>query len=437
MLRITAPNRCIKEIEYILNYYLKGVLGVNFELKFQSNHHDFLFSNDENNFIIKNHFFSSDDTSLLYSLDKIPSNVDKGTVDINNRSFELVGIYGAVHYDETLNTLDLDILSSGFFMLSRWEESIIQERDKHSRFKSSEALAVKHDFIHKAVVNEYIELLWSLLLSIGISSTRKLQSYSIVPTHDVDVPYLWKSPFKAIRHLLGNLYHRKLSDFFRGLGFLLKGQDPYNTFDLLMSKAEEANVSAHFYFMSGGNTVYDNRYSIEETGIKDLIKEIVKRKHNIGIHPSYNTYNNSALFRQEKLDLELNSNLSIKGGRQHYLRFENPTTYRIWEDNNMSYDSTLGYAEHSGFRCGICFPFPVFDIFKREPLLLIERPLIAMEATLVVYNQLSVEDAITKVRELKAEVKKYKGEFIFLWHNSSFNNNLYRGYMSLLDEMYA
>jgi hypothetical protein len=29
------------------------------------------------------------------------------------------------------------------------------------------------------------------------------------------------------------------------------------------------------------------------------------------------------------------------GGRQHFLRWETPTTARLWDDNGLDYDTTL------------------------------------------------------------------------------------------------
>ncbi len=47
----------------------------------------------------------------------------------------------------------------------------------------------------------------------------------------------------------------------------------------------------------------------------------------------------------------------------------------------MSYDSTLGYADHAGFRCGTCFEYPAFDPVADKQLNLRIRPLIAMECS--------------------------------------------------------
>ena len=56
----------------------------------------------------------------------------------------------------------------------------------------------------------------------------------------------------------------------------------------------------------------------------------------------------------------------VWGGRQHYLRWEAPTTWRAWEEAGLDYDSTLTFADHAGFRCGVCFEYPVYDILLRN-----------------------------------------------------------------------
>ena len=41
----------------------------------------------------------------------------------------------------------------------------------------------------------------------------------------------------------------------------------------------------------------------------------------------------------------------------------------------MEFDSTLSYADKEGFRCGVCYDFPVFDFLERRQLKLREFPL--------------------------------------------------------------
>ena len=173
--------------------------------------------------------------------------------------------------------------------------------------------------------------------------------------------------------------------------------------------------------MSGGVTEFDNRYKIKEQ--KDLIKKIQKRGHIIGIHPSYNAYNDCEQFKKEKELLENIAEQKIVEGREHYLRFEVPTTWQIWEDNNMEVDSTCGYADKEGFRCGTGDVFSVFNILTREKLKLKERPLIFMDDNHHTYNQLTIEESFDKVKKIINISKQYQSKITLLFHNSIFTDD--------------
>jgi hypothetical protein len=150
-----------------------------------------------------------------------------------------------------------------------------------------------------------------------------------------------------------------------------------------------------------------------------LLERIDRRGHGIGFHPSYNAYNDAGLWKLEWDRLSALSPQAIVVGREHYLRFSPPATWQIWEDHGMRWDSTLGYADREGFRCGTCYDYPVFNVRTRKALKLRERPLIAMDATLVGYRKLSPEAAAASLATLRGECQKYGGDFMLLWHNSN------------------
>src|SRR4030065_531226 len=74
------------------------------------------------------------------------------------------------------------------------------------------------------------------------------------------------------------------------------------------------------------------------------------------------------------------------GCRQHYLRWETPLTWRNQEKTGLLYDATLSFADHTGFRCGICMPFQPFDFVENRKLNIWELPLPVMEDSLRAYN---------------------------------------------------
>lgn len=321
-------------------------------------------------------------------------------------------------------------------MLSRWEEFVIKDKDLHGRFSSKSSLADKFNFLDRPIVNEYVEIIWALLQEIGIEEERKDYRYTIVPTHDVDIPYMWWSWKQKAKSFAAKLYGRRMNELQNNLKHLVRGSDPYDTHGLFMELSEKVNVKSHFFFMTGGKTSYDNRYKITHPRILKLIESIKEKEHCVGLHPSYDSYASPEMLQEEKSKLEDASKLSINTGRHHYLRFDLPVTWRHWNDIGMQWDSTMSFADQSGFRCGVCLPYPTYDIVNRQKLTLYERPLIVMEASVAIYENLSLSSATDKVIKLKNQVKKYNGEFVFLWHNSSLNDEKWLPYEPLLYELY-
>jgi hypothetical protein len=297
-------------------------------------------------------------------------------------------------------------------------------------------LAFKEGFLDRPIVNEKVKELKEKLFVLDNSLVFKEREFELVITHDIDSLYFWKSFPQLLKLVGGDILKRKnirlalerIKEYF--LVKTKKRKDPFDTFDWLMDKSEGAGMESRFYFMSGGVTEYDNNYKIDEPKAVELIKKIKERGHTIGIHPSYNAYNDAKQFKKEKYLLEKLTGQKIIEGREHFLRFEVPATWQIWEDNGMEIDSTCGYADKEGFRCGTGDEFSVFNILTRKKLKLKERPLIVMDGSFTTYqadmNSIEIEQ---KIKSLIKNVQEYQGTLVLLWHNSSFygqNQKIYQ-----------
>ena len=418
---------------------MKEFLGLEYEIEVLPTAKDFTIDIGSKKLVIRNHFFKNDDLPTLYQKQNLPSEVTSDEVIIEGKEYSCYSIFGKSIWTETKDEiiLESDIVASTFFMLSRWEEILEGERDMHQRFLGKSALAYKNSFLEKPVVNQYVEILWAFLQKGKIIQTRKKRTFEIVPTHDVDIPFLFPNFIYGLRTIARYLVSPTY--FWDGINYLrfyLKGKDPYDTHDVFLDGAEKLGVKAHFFFMAGCHNRFDPRDQLEHPKVKTLITKIKNRGHQIGFHPSYKSYDNTPIFSQEKNRLEKIVGQKVVIGRQHYLRFENPTTWNLWENEKMEWDSTMSYADEIGFRNGVCYPFPVFDILNRKKLNLMERPLILMEGTLGLYMDITLDDAENRVGELMNQVKKYEGDFVFLWHNSSLNLRQYSKYNSILTEIY-
>ena len=171
-------------------------------------------------------------------------------------------------------------------------------------------------------------------------------------------------------------------------------------------------------------------YEPEAPAILDLMQRIHKRGHEIGLHPSYGTFQKPELIRQEADRLRAACELAGVqqeqfGERMHYLRWEHPITLQAWEDAGMAYDSTLSYADRPGFRCDTCFEYPAFNPQSQQQLKIRIRPLIAMECTIIAKRYMGLgytQAALDKFTDLKDKCRKVNGCFTLLWHNSHFSN---------------
>jgi peptidoglycan/xylan/chitin deacetylase (PgdA/CDA1 family) len=157
-----------------------------------------------------------------------------------------------------------------------------------------------------------------------------------------------------------------------------------------------------------------------------VLREIHARGHELGLHPSYHTYRDRVRLKAEFATLLRAAELlgicqPAWGGRQHYLRFAAPETWRGYASAGLSYDATLAHADQPGFRCGTCYDFPVYDLEQRCPLPLRERPLTVMELTLLdgEYLGLAAEQAYDRITRLAAICRRLNGRFSLLWHNNA------------------
>jgi len=350
--------------------------------------------------------------------------------------------------NEKIIQLGVDILGSVFFMLTRYEEVVLPFRDEHGRFPAKMSLAYREGFLDRPIVDEYVEILWACMKRLWPRLKRKDRNYQVFLSHDVDclAGAMGKPWISVLRGISGDLAKRRdLGLAWRRFKAKVTGQyavDPANTFDFIMNASEQYGLKSAFYFKTdSSDSRFDENYSLDSPWARKLLSRIHKRGHEIGLHTSYNAYKDPVQTRAEfETLLRVADKLHIVqdqwGGRQHYLRWENPITWQIWEDAGLNYDTTVGFAEHVGFRCGTCRDFPVFNLRTRKALRLRERPLIVMDATLLApqYMALKFEQALEKIERLSDTCRRYGGNFTLLWHNTSFLHPYHRKlYLRILE----
>lgn len=438
MITITIPNNNIQERSYSIKIIFDTILGLKYEIVISEAVLDYMISFNKFTIIIKDSFWSSFPASLSYL-----NNNNLPILKYASNDFcpekDIPVLYG----DDTLLVKEnqiicgIDIFASSFFMLTRWEEYVNTIRDKHNRFPGIESIAYKFGFINRPIVNEYAEMLWKMMSFFDVDILRRERKFQLVTTHDID--YLFQDNYfiKNTKGITSDiLRHGDFSSAFTR--FSKYFQDPFDTFSFLMDCSEQAGIKSHFYFMSVSPKIgNDYSYSsyLNTRKFKALITQINERGHVIGFHPGYSSYNNRIQWLNEKEKLESSIGKDVKEGRQHYLMMDMPRTLQIWNENKMEYDSSLGYADIEGFRCGTGDEYHYFDFLSQIQLNIKERPLIIMDGTLNGYRELKVNQVINVLHYYIQIGKKYNIPITILFHNSSFASNKWQGYKSIYHEL--
>ncbi len=348
--------------------------------------------------------------------------------------------------------LGLDLFGSAFFMLTRYEEIAVGERDEHERFGAGSSLAAQEGFLGRPIVNEYLDVLWSLLARLWPRLERAPRAGRVLISHDVDWPSCTARTLRGVlRACAGDTIARRdpaLALDRLGAHARVRagrtGGDLCDTFDFIMAASERRGLSSAFYFITRHTAgEIDGTYSIDDPPIRALMRRIHRRGHEIGLHPSYHTYRDAAQTRSELEELlracdEEGIRQPIWGGRQHYLRWANPATWQNWEDAGLSYDSTLSFADQPGFRCGVCYEYPTFNLKTRTALTLVERPLVVMEHSILREHPVGSEAMHASIAALSAACRRHVGDFTLLWHNSRLiSRRERRAYEQVLDVLVA
>ena len=321
-------------------------------------------------------------------------------------------------------------------MLSRFEELLNPVRDKHNRFPARESLAYKHSFLERPIVDEYVEILWACLKKLWPNLERKKHEPEMFVSCDVDIPFdpSARSIYQLVRTCFADLVKRRSpATAIRRLRCYIcnkKGDfrfDPNYTFDFYMDACEQAGLKAAFYFIPTSAEPGNGCYELNDPAIRDLLKKIDQRGHEIGVHGSYQTYQDGEKLIKQKQVLDealvgLNIKQKVRGNRQHYLRWDSEVTPDLLDAAGFQYDSTGGYADHAGFRFGTCHEFSMWSWAKKKKLNLKQRPLVVMECSVIDAQYMGLgngRDARAFMDFLKFTCVLQRGSFTLLWHNSS------------------
>lgn len=303
-------------------------------------------------------------------------------------------------FDEKLNKFD--IFFNAFVHLSRLEEWISETKGKRIF-----SYAFRHPRRDKRiwkipVVNHLFNLLETEIKKTGHNISFGDQEKPIIQfSHDVD--YLRKtvqlkikqscySILKSARLFLNHEMKRAQSFLKRGIA-TAKGNADYWYFGRWSDLEEKLDIRSVFYFyasskklpkhMKAVKWMLDPSYDISlDKDLKYVCRRLVDKGHEIGLHASYLSAIDEALYINEKNKLESIVNRPVTKSRQHWLNYIETVTPYTHKQAGIKADSSLGFNDIEGFRSGIASTYNPYDHKMQKAFPFDEIPLVLMDVHL-------------------------------------------------------
>ncbi|MBJ6142514.1 hypothetical protein [Hymenobacter sp. BT559] len=328
-------------------------------------------------------------------------------------------------FQEDKVIISADIISAAFYLLSGWQEYFSTERDQHGRFPYAASVQKKNGFVTLPVVNYYFDVLRA---AVEHMTGQPLQprrwgpqqaDFAAFISHDVDSLYsAWKAPAKAA------LQQRQFRKFGKLLWHHLTQHDAWDNLEAVATATAQYGARSTFFMLGAkgkaANGTPNADYSLSAL-IQPRLRLLKKQGCEVSLHGSIGTALDAA-----RLEMEMENSLWYEGNglRFHYLSWEPRCTPTVVDASScFGYDSTLGFAEHFGFRNSFCLPFYPFDFTKGRSTDFLEIPLNVMDATLhhPNYLQLAPNEILPALAPVFAEIKRFGGVASVLWHNQNFD----------------
>ena len=324
-----------------------------------------------------------------------------------------------------------DLVASAYFMLSRYEEIIKPEcRDQLGRFLAKDSVVFQQGYGMRPLVDEWGRYLRGLLRQAGVSVPEEKHGFKkIYLTHDIDRPFFLRTPVNLAGQILRNLQKKGIQIHNPLKAYLTGKNDPYNTFSWIIEQDNRlikklgSDIVQVIYFIISGKSNKNNKYhSVKTLKYKKMLSLLVMNKAKLGLHVSHEGGINPLLISEEIKRLPSCVDCNDLYSRNHYLRWREPEQIEQIENAGIKHDFTLGYADCIGFRVGTCHPYRFINPKTKTLADVIIHPMQIMEGTLdeKQYMGLSEDRAFDECKKLISEVYKHNGEFVLLFHNSSF-----------------
>jgi hypothetical protein len=258
----------------------------------------------------------------------------------------------------------------------------------------------------------------------------KLDKAKIKMTHDVDaIKKTWAIRFKQSAFILFNAFRALFNCKFlialkkvkKSFIFFFSNED-WMVFDKLLAYEKNTNITSTFHFYGDlkkknfKNMLFDPGYKINSNKLKKILSDISLNNHEIGLHPSFDSWNSIKDLREQKQALEDACGISISSVRQHWLRFSWNSTWASQQAAGLKLDTTLMFNDRPGFRNSSSLLWRPWNVSTNKAYDIQAMPSILMDSHIYDYLELNDDERENSMHYWTRECKTVSGEVAVLWH---------------------
>ncbi len=328
---------------------------------------------------------------------------------------------GFTAFFKTEGDAGFDIFAAIFYLLTRYEEYLPHKKDAYGRYAHENSLACREGFLHQPLIDIWLKDFGKMLSEKSENFPSSSRKFSFRPSYDIDMAWSFRHKgWKRNAGALALLFLKfKFGKAMQRIAVLQgKKQDPFDAYEWMKELHKNHGLSPIYFFLfAKEKSSYDRNIDVHNPQFRQLVKEI-SAGNETGIHPSWNSGDHPRLVAVEKKLLEEATGKNIDASRQHYIRFELPSTYRQLAEAGIHHEYSMGYGSINGFRASAAHAFYWYDLKKEVKTSLMVHPFCFMDANSFYEQKQSAEQAFDEMMKLYDEVKKVNGEMITVWHNS-------------------
>ncbi|MBW6479782.1 MAG: hypothetical protein K0B37_10160, partial [Bacteroidales bacterium] len=308
-----------------------------------------------------------------------------------------------------------DLIATIFYMVNCLQEYSLGENelDGFGRFRYESSYQKRFSSIEKNLVQQYID---EFCDEKNIGGSPKASAFFI--SHDIDTIYgsLLQDGYWALKNLrVGAMLSLIAGEI---------GRRPHwKNMDRIIRINSECDVKSTFFWLvnkgKGRQNIRNADYSIQKE--QSLLQEVSEKGFVNGLHKS-----TMEMSFEEELAM---GKIIEPYNRYHFLNFLPPNHWPELSKSPITFDSSLGFAEHYGFRNSYGSAFQPYDIKNNRPFGFVEASLTFMDTTFHHYMKMESEKIADIIINFY-QTNPHHCIFSLLWHNTYFTDYKYGGYLA-------